>query len=153
MTGDDTATTVEVVLRAARVFAAVTAESIARSAHGVTLPQLRVLTVASEVGSLNNADVARTLNIHISNASRLCERLVQAGLLNRRDNPADRRQVDLTLTDAGRALVEGVTEHRREAFTAILAAMSPSDRADLCGPLTAFVSSGEQRITGASAGP
>jgi DNA-binding MarR family transcriptional regulator len=150
---DTTNATVDLVLRAARVFAAVTAESIARSGPGVTLPQLRVLTVASEIGTLNNADVARTLGIHISNASRLCERLVQAGLLDRRDNAIDRRQVDLSLTDAGRRLVDSVAEHRRQAFSAILAGMTPAELAELRGPLTAFVSSGEHRITGASAGP
>ena len=153
MTEDDTTATVEVVIRAARVFAAVTAESIARAEPGVTLPQLRVLTVASEVGTLGNADVARTLGIHISNASRLCDRLVQAGLLDRRDSPTDRRQVELTLTDAGRDLVVSVTEHRRKAFTSILAGLSPTERRSLREPLEAFVRSGEEQISGAPAGP
>lgn len=153
MVQDDTAVTVEVVIRAARVFAAVTAESIARVEPGVTLPQLRVLTVASEVGSLSNADVARSLDIHISNASRLCERLVQAGLLDRRDSPTDRRQVQLTLTDTGQQLVASVTEHRRTAFTSILGGMSPAERGSLREPLQAFVRSGEERIGGAPAGP
>jgi DNA-binding MarR family transcriptional regulator len=153
MTEDDTTAAVEVALRAARVFAAVTAQSLARAAPGVTLPQLRVLTVASEIGTLSNADVARTLGIHISNASRLCERLVQAGLLDRRDSATDRRQVELTLTDAGHHLVTTVTEHRRTAFTSILAGMEPAERRSLSEPLRAFVRSGEERIGGAVAGP
>jgi DNA-binding MarR family transcriptional regulator len=153
MTEDDTTATVEIVIRAARVFAAVTAESIARAEPGVTLPQLRVLTVASEVGVLCNADVARTLDIHISNASRLCERLVQAGLLDRRDSPTDRRQVELRLTDAGRDLVASVTEHRRTAFTSILAGMSRAERKSLHDSLQAFTRSGEHRIGSALAGP
>lgn len=149
----ETAAGVDLVMRAARVFAAVTAESIARASPGVTLPQLRILTVAAELGLLNNADVARTLGIHISNASRLCDRLVVAGLLDRRDSQTDRRQVELTLTDTGRHLVDSVAEHRRAAFTAILAGMSPEERRELAEPLASFVRSGEERIDGVSAGP
>lgn len=144
---------VDVAIKAARIFAAVTAESIAQAGSGVTLPQLRVLTVAGEVGKLSNADVARTLDIHISNASRLCDRLVQAGLLNRRDSPTDRRQVELTLTASGRALVAAVTEHRRTAFTHILAAMSPSEQAELARALTGFVRSGESLFGAPTARP
>ena len=153
MTEDETAAAVELVVRAARVFAAVTAESIARAEQPVTLPQLRVLTVASEVGPLSNADVARTLGVHISNASRLCDRLVQAGLLDRRGSPTDRRQVELTLTADGRGLLERVTAHRQKAFTTILSGMSPTERQALRRPLDAFVRSGEARIAGAPAGP
>lgn len=150
---NDTAEDVERVIRAARVFAAVTAESVAQAGAGVTLPQLRVLTVAAEVGSLSNADVARTLDVHISNASRLCDRLVLAGLLDRRDSAIDRRQVTLTVTAAGADLLRAVTEHRRAAFTQILTDMTPRDRAALARGLPGFTQSGEQHIAGAPAGP
>jgi DNA-binding MarR family transcriptional regulator len=139
---DDTAA-VDAVMSAALVFAAVTAESIAQAGHGVTLPQLRVLTVAADVGTLRNSDVARVLGIHISNASRLCDRLVQAGLLNRRDSPVDRRQVELTLTQEGRRLVDAVDAHRRLVFTRVLTTLSAEERTALTQALTGLVRSGE----------
>ena len=150
---DDIADDVEQVLRAARVFAAVTAEAMAQLGDRITLPQLRVLTVAAEVGSLNNADVARLLDVHISNASRLCDRLVRSGLLDRRDSEIDRRRVALTVTAAGRELLQVVTAHRRSVFTRVLADMSAADRAALVRGLSGFVGSGEHQITGVLAGP
>src|SRR3954451_6315220 len=111
---------VAAVMRAARVFSAVTAESIAQAGDSVTLPQLRVLTLATSVGSLNNSQVATALGVHISNASRICERLVQAGLLSRRDSPSDRRQVELTITERGSGLIRAVTRHRESVFAQVL---------------------------------
>jgi DNA-binding MarR family transcriptional regulator len=102
-----------------------------------------VLTLASGVPSLNNSDVARTLAIHISNASRMCDRLVQAGLLDRREAPADRRQVELTLTVSGRDLVDAVTRRRREAFDRVMTRMTAEERHALIEALDSFVRAGE----------
>lgn len=143
---------VEVVAAASGIFASVTAESISQAGLGVTLPQLRVLTLAADAGPLRNTDVAQALAIHISNASRLCDRLVQAGLLNRRDSPADRRQVELTLTAAGRRLVDAVTEHRRAVFARILDRMSAEDRDALITSLASFVRVGRDSPRDLSAG-
>lgn len=137
----------DAVVRAARVFAAITAESIAQAGEQVTLPQLRVLILVSTSGVLSNSAVARTLDIHISNASRLCDRLVQAGLLRRRDDPTNRRQVELTLTEAGTQLVAAVTEHRQSVFRGILSMMTAQDQVALDVALTAFAEAGETQIT------
>lgn len=68
---------VETVVRAALVFSAVTVESIAQAGAGITLPQLRVPVLASTSSELHNNAVAGALDVHISNASRICDRLVQ----------------------------------------------------------------------------
>lgn len=149
MTKDDIETVdreVEVVVRAARLFSAVTAESIAQAGDNVTLPQLRVLTLASTRGSLNNRQVADSLGVHISNASRISERLVQSGLLSRRDSPSDRRYVELTLTDKGAQLVDVVTAHRRAVFHRFLVLLSDTQRSDLTRALSDFTDVGEQQL-------
>lgn len=129
---------VEAVVRAARVFSAVTAESIAQGGDSITLPQLRVLTLASTVDSLSNSQVAAALGVHISNASRICERLVQGGLLARRDSPRDRRQVELTITEHGTEVIGTVTNHRRSVFRHLLEQMSAPQRAALGEALSDF---------------
>ena len=53
----------------------------------VTLPQLRVLVLTCDRGALSMGEVAQLLDVHPSNATRLVDRLVQAGLLDRRDDP------------------------------------------------------------------
>ncbi|MGI8721983.1 MAG: MarR family transcriptional regulator [Geodermatophilaceae bacterium] len=57
--------------------------------------------------------MAEAPGVHASNATRTVDRLVVAGLIDRRDSPADRRQLELTLTSKGRDLVESVMSHRR----------------------------------------
>lgn len=74
---DSEADRITTMLEAARFFAKITAESIAQTDVGFTLPQLRVLVLASENEPLSSSAVAIALDIHLSNASRLCDRLVR----------------------------------------------------------------------------
>ena len=143
--------TLEMVVRAARVFSAVTAESIAQAGAGVTLPQLRVLVLASTNSELNNNAVAEALDVHISNASRICDRLVQAGLLTRRDSPSDRRHVQLTLTPEGARLVAAVADHRRAVFTRTLRGLDEGQQSELTGVLRGFLEVAEQQLRGRAA--
>lgn len=125
--GDD----VEAVMAATRVLVAVSAQSVAAIDDIVTLPQLRVLVMVSSRGGMNLGAVAAGLGVHPSNATRAVERLVVAGLLDRRDDPADRRNLVLELSAAGRALVERVMDERRTAIAAILGRMPAGRRRSL----------------------
>jgi DNA-binding MarR family transcriptional regulator len=113
------------VLDGARVIAGVIASSLAEVEEHVTLPQLRVLVVAAERDALSLSEVAALLGVHASNATRLCDRLVQAKLMNRTDDPTDRRQLRLTVTAAGRRLVDAVLSHRRETLRSLLEDLPP----------------------------
>ena len=135
---------VETLLGASRIFGAITAESIAQVGEGVTLPQLRVLVLASQPGHLNATGVAEALDVHLSSASRICDRLVQAELLDRRDLPRDRRNVELTLTPAGERLLETLNEHRREVFARILRRMDAAERDALTEALNRFIAAADQ---------
>jgi DNA-binding MarR family transcriptional regulator len=143
----------ETLLSAARIFAAITAEAVAKVGARVTLPQLRVLVLASQPGRLNATGVAEALGVHLSSASRICDRLVQAGLLNRRDLPQDRRHVELTLTPAGERLLASVNDHRREVFKRILRRMNASEREALAAALSGFVAAAAEYGARPSASP
>lgn len=136
--GDD----VEAVMLAARVLVAVSAQSVAALDDSVTLPQLRVLVMVASRGPLNLGAVARGLGVHPSNATRVCERLVVAGLLDRRDDPVDRRNLALDLTSQGRDLVDRVMDHRRVAIAEILGRMPASRRRALVPVLRSFATAG-----------
>lgn len=133
------ASELDTMINAARVFAGITAESIAQAEAGLTLPQLRVLVLASQIEPLSASDVAGGLDIHLSTASRICDRLVRAGLLDRRDREDDRRQLALTLTDQGRRQLDAITAHRRQVFRRVLRRMEPSRRSELASALGDFV--------------
>jgi DNA-binding MarR family transcriptional regulator len=127
------------MIAAARVFAGITAESLAQADAGISLPQLRVLVLASRSASLNATEVAAALHVHLSTSSRLCDRLVQVGFLDRRDRPDDRRQLQLMLTQDGQNLLNKITEHRRKVFTRILRRLDPADGAALAQSLGNFI--------------
>lgn len=129
---------VEAVMLAARAIVAMTARSVAELDDRVTLPQLRVLVMVASRGPLNVAAVATGLGVHSSNATRVCERLVLAGLLDRADDPSDRRNLVLELTGSGRALVEAMNASRRTAIAQVLAAMPASRRQGLAPRMRAF---------------
>jgi DNA-binding MarR family transcriptional regulator len=131
-------------MRAARVFAGITAESVAQAGAAITLPQLRVLVLASTTPALTNSAVAEALDVHLSNATRICDRLIRAGLLERRTAIADRRRVELRLTKAGGALVNTVAEHRRAAIARILSQMSTEEQDTLAGALERFADAAEE---------
>jgi DNA-binding MarR family transcriptional regulator len=135
---------VDAVLRASRALVGIAASSLAEVDAVVTVPQLRVLMMVHTRGPLNVAAVAAGMAVSPSNASRVCDRLIKAGLLNRRESTSDRRHVSLTLTDAGCALVEKVTGHRRAAVERALRNMSAPQRQPLVEALNGFaVAAGE----------
>jgi DNA-binding MarR family transcriptional regulator len=129
---------VEAVMAAARVLVAVSARSVAEVDDVVSLPQLRVMVMLASCGALNLTAVARGLGVHSSNATRACDRLVAAGLVERRDDPADRRNLVLELTEQGKLLVERVMDHRRAAIADVLSRMPPVNRPALVPVLQAF---------------
>lgn len=132
------------VMRAAQVLVAVVARSVAEVEDVVTLPQLRVLVMVASQGSMNLTAVADGLGVHPSNATRTCDRLVVAGLLDRRDSPGDRRQLELTLTREGERLLGSVLEHRRDAIAATVARMPAAQRRQLADVLDAFADASDE---------
>ncbi len=119
---------IEAVSRASRALVGIAASSIASVVDDVTVPQWRVLVMVDTRGPLNLAAVAAGLDVNPSNASRICDRLIKAGWLDRRESPTDRRNITLSLTPDGRRLVTKVVRHRRRAITKVLRGISPRER-------------------------
>lgn len=131
------------LMRASRVIGGVVAESIRNEAE-VTLPQLRMLVLVATRPGISATDLAESVNIHPSNATRLIDRLVRGGYLEGSDSAADRRRLQLSLTRAGSDLLEEVMEYRRRRYEPILLRMTAADRRRLAAALEAFsVSAGE----------
>ncbi|WP_431245754.1 MarR family winged helix-turn-helix transcriptional regulator [Leifsonia xyli] len=129
---------IDAALRAADVLMHVAAQSVMEVEHLVTSPQLRVLVFIATRGPQNPGDLAVELGVHPSNATRISEKLVRAGLIERRENTADRRYVRLALTHQGERLVEQVISHRRNAVAEVFAAMPPAERAAAAQAFAAF---------------
>ena len=80
---------------------------------GVTGPQADALTVIGQAEQLALNELGALLIAEGGHPSRLVDRLVAAGLVHRRENPEDRRQIELSLTVDGRALERQIAAARQ----------------------------------------
>jgi DNA-binding MarR family transcriptional regulator len=114
---------VTALLTASRVLVGVSARSLAEVEETVSVSQFRVLVVLAGHGDTRLNDLASRLGVGASTALRAVDRLVAAGLVHRRENPANRREVVISLTGRGQAAVDEVTGRRRTAIAAIVQQM------------------------------
>ena len=74
-------------------------------AIGVTRPQWRVLTMLSRNEGISQGALADLLELEPMTLCRMVDRLAEAGLVERRPNPADRRAWRLHLTEGAQPLL------------------------------------------------
>ena len=132
----------ETVLAACRVLVALSAQSIAAVEAVADVAQVRALVIISSRSSVSLSELAASANLHLTRASRLCDRLVAEGLILRSEDPTNRRQLMLTLTADGEQVVRTVMEHRRAAIKPILARLPKQRRAELVSVLEEFAAAG-----------
>ncbi|HWG98363.1 MAG TPA: MarR family transcriptional regulator [Pilimelia sp.] len=109
--------------------------------------QLRALFAVEAAPGMNLGALAGRLSMLLSSASRLCDRLVAAGLLERGPGRDDRREIALTLTPAAADLLVQLRDERHRQIARVLAGMSPTGRAALLRGLREFaaVARGDQQ--------
>lgn len=132
----------DAVLAACRLLIAISVKSLATVEDQVDITQLRILVVVASHGATTLSGLAAATRLHLSRASRACDRLVGLGLLERTDDPADRRNLRLTLTNRGEKIVATVARARRDTIMPILARMNPQLRANLVSLLEEFTKAG-----------
>src|SRR4051794_21919836 len=94
----------------------------------VSAVQLRALTVLSGMPGTNLGRVAEAMGVALSTASRLVERLVAAGLVDRRTSETNRREVALRLTEHGADTLSRYDALRLEGVHRVLERLAPGDR-------------------------
>src|SRR5262250_835012 len=109
---------------------------VERTVPGLTEPdlsetQLAALAALERHGAMSPGDLAEHEKVQPPSMTRVIAVLVDWELVTRAPHPSDRRQVILTVTPAGRSLVQKV-RRRKEAWLARrLAELSPQERATL----------------------
>ncbi len=74
------------------------------------------------------SQLAEALGVALPNATGIVNRLEERGLLDRRDDPSDRRLVRVELTDDGRRFIGDLEAARRERMSRLIAELDPEQR-------------------------
>lgn len=105
----------------------------------IPLGQIRVMHHLYENSLCTVGEVASGLGVSLATASELIDRLVESGWVERRVNPADRRQVRLLLTTGAIHVGDQIREMRWAQVSSAFDRLSPEDQAPFVRGLRALV--------------
>ena len=97
----------------------------------ITPSQARALTVLMRHSPRRLSDLAEHLHIAPRSATEVVDDLQELGLIRRQPDPADRRAVLVSLTDAGVEAGEAIQIARRAEAEHFFATLDAADRDDL----------------------
>ncbi|WFE31806.1 MarR family winged helix-turn-helix transcriptional regulator [Micromonospora sp. WMMD975] len=109
-----------------------------RATSRLSEAQLRAVMVVEQHDGINLRRLASLTDMLLSSASRLCDRLVAAGMLEREPGRHDRREISLHLTPAATQLLAELRADRRRRLERILTGMSPAGQAALLRGMREF---------------
>jgi DNA-binding MarR family transcriptional regulator len=95
--------------------------------RGLTMSQLRLMTVLYQSGSQTVGEMAEELGVKPPTVTGLTDRLIKQDLIGRTSDPADRRIVRLDLTDEGRRVLAEIEVVGRTYMTEVLERMGEED--------------------------
>jgi DNA-binding MarR family transcriptional regulator len=107
----------------------------AHGTAGLTVAQLRAMIYLRREPGAGLSALADHLGMSLPASSALAQRLVVAGMINRTDDPAERRRIRLELTPSGADHLETTQAAVRGWLAAELAALTPAEQARLAGGL------------------
>lgn len=98
---------------------------------GITRAQWRVLTSLIRMEGPTQSDLAEVLDVERITLCRMVDRLAEAGLVERRADPSDRRVWRLHLTERAAPLVDEITMIANDMEESILSVLSTEQRETL----------------------
>jgi DNA-binding MarR family transcriptional regulator len=101
--------------------------------------QADALDLLAETGSLRMSELAERLRVDASTATRSAQRLVDAGLAERRVDPCDRRGVVLAVTGDGHRVRDEIGDRARRLMRHLAAGFTPDELAQLGSLMTRWV--------------
>ena len=103
---------------------------------GITMPQAKMLYLVASDGGVRMSALASRLGVTLSTVSGLVDRLVDGGLVDRHDDPADRRQVVLALTPQGARQLERFRDLNARQMGDLLGTLGDPDLATVSRAIT-----------------
>ena len=103
---------------------------------GLSMPQFGLLMQMHHKGDCGMSEVSERFDITPAAASQLVDKLVQGGLVQRVEDPHDRRAKLLNLTEKGRELVQQGIQERYRWVDEVGSKLSAEERAKVAEALT-----------------
>ncbi|NPA93138.1 MAG: MarR family transcriptional regulator [Chloroflexi bacterium] len=97
--------------------------------QGLSMTQVFALRYIHRQGECNISDLAKALGVSNAAASQMLDRLVQQGYVLRQENPRDRRNKRLSLTEEGQQVLAEITPSRQAMFDEVTKMLSPQETA------------------------
>ena len=105
----------------------------------VAVAEAHALMELMQVQSLSQSALSKRLSLEKSTVSRLITGLEKRGWIERDRNPADRRIVEIQLTDTGKQAATTLASARQLKFDKVLSAIPESRRDDVIDALNVLV--------------
>lgn len=102
-----------------------------RPVGDLTVAQFSALTSLELSGALTPSELAESERVQPPTMTKLVAKLEERGLVQRTPHPTDRRQVILSATESGRAVLAQYERARDEWLSRRLAELSPEERETL----------------------
>lgn len=120
-------------------------------ATGLSMPQFGILMQLHYRGNCGVSDISDRFDITNAAASQLVDKLVQSGLIQREEDPHDRRAKLLNLTEKGRALIQQGIEERYRWVDQLAGKLTAEERAKVAKALTILTETAREVETGMQA--
>lgn len=136
--------------RATRGLLALNVSVLERMEKRIGLAPLRALQSLERLGPSLVTELGADLDLLPSTASRLSDRLADAGYITRRVSPTNRRATLLEMTDAGRAVLDELIQLRVDAFGEVVRLLTDAERSALVRGTEAFTAAHRELSDGAT---
>jgi len=100
-------------------------------ASGLSMPQFSILMRLHYRGGCGISNIGEHMDISAAAASQLVEKLVQAGLLERSEDPHDRRAKQVALSSKGEELIEQGIQERYRWVDGLAETLNPEEKSKI----------------------
>lgn len=118
----------------------------------LTMPQLKILIELAHLSVARVGQLAQALNTGAPTASGIVDRLVQRGLVARREDEHDRRVTLVSLTDTGVRAVERLFAASRDELKALLVGFDERELRTIVRALRHLAGAAQRRAVSAREG-
>ncbi len=97
-------------------------------AAGLSIPQFGILIQLHYQQKCGISDISNRMDISSAAASQLVDKLVQSGMIERAEDPIDRRAKQLKLAEKGREMIETSMAQRHQWVDRLIEHINPAEQ-------------------------